>query len=500
MKTTKRLCAAFMAIILMLAFNFVALAAEGTGTITVTNATIGQSYAGYKFFDVTYADANTVSYTISEDNQFYQAVSSKESPFTVTPTTVAGKYNVARKDNVNDDTIFSWMKDQVSGKTADLTLTKATTDEVEWENVPYGYYLITSTLGATVTVNQNTPNVEIIDKNQNPGTDFNKTVDGTDDVMQIGVPFTFKLTFTATNYDGENKIEKYTVSDTFPDGMDLVEGQGNVTITINDGSEEETLNETVTLDDQSRSFTFDIAWVDENGDSLYASPVNVTVTYQAVLNADAAIEGEGETNEAKLTWTGNPEGSEVPGEETVYTYALAIKKVDNEGNGLDGAEFALKKGEEAVNVSLVSEASDKNESNVYVVDSNGNATITSPESGVIVIKGVDDASYTLTETKAPDGYNLLDGSVSVTPVATDRTTTDTTIYLDADGNVVDVDSAVTTVIITADIPATAVAVLNKAGALLPSTGGMGTTVIYIIGAVLVIGAGIVLVVRRRTNA
>ena len=502
MKTTKRLCAAFMAIILMLAFNFVALAAEGTGTITVTNATIGQSYEGYKFFDVTYADEDTVSYTISEDNQFYQAVSSEDSPFVVTDTTVEGKYNVASKSSWDDNAIFTWMNNQLSGKTADLTLTEATTDEVKWANVPYGYYLITSTLGATVTVNQNTPNVEIIDKNQNPGTDFNKTVDGTDDVMQIGVPFTFKLTFTATNYDGETKIEKYTVSDTFPDGMDLVEveGENNVTITIDDGSEEDTvLQKTVTLD-AGRSFSFDIDWVDENGDSLYASPAEVTVTYQAVLNADAAIEGEGETNEAELTWTGNPEGSEVPGEETVYTYALAIKKVDNEGNGLDGAEFALKKGEAVVKVSLVSEASDENAPNVYVVDRNGTATITSPESGVIVIKGVDDASYTLTETKAPDGYNLLDGSVSVTPVATDRTTTDTTIYLDADGNVVDVDSAVTTVIITADIPATAVAVLNKAGALLPSTGGMGTTVIYIIGAVLVIGAGIVLVVRRRTNA
>ena len=116
MKTTKRLCAAFMAIILMLAFNFVALAAEGTGTITVTNATIGQSYAGYKFFDVTYADEDTVSYTISEDNQFYQAVSSEDSPFVVTDTTVEGKYNVASKSSWDDNAIFTWMNNQLSGR------------------------------------------------------------------------------------------------------------------------------------------------------------------------------------------------------------------------------------------------------------------------------------------------------------------------------------------------------------------------------------------------
>ena len=136
-----------------------------------------------------------------------------------------------------------------------------------------------------------------------------------------------------------------------------------------------------------------------------------------------------------------------------------------------------------------------------MIDPEGSAVITSPDGGVIVIKGVDNANYTLTETKAPNGYNLLENPVNVTPVATDMTETNTTIYLDAEGNVVAEEGAsVTTVTITSDIPATAVAVLNQAGTLLPSTGGMGTTVIYVVGAALVIGAGIVLVVRRRMNA
>ena len=501
-KTAKRLFAALAALVMAFAVVTPAFAAEGTGTITITNATVGESYAGYKVFDVTYTEENSdVSYRIYEDNQFFNAINGEGSPFTLTESAVDGVYNVAVNEGVTDEQIITWLSSLVgegSSYTADLAPTQATSATVSWTKVPYGYYLITSSLGSVVTIDKNNPNAEIVDKNQQPGTDFEKAVDGTDEVMQIGVPFTFTLSFGATNYDGENAIEKYTVSDTFPEGMDLVEGENNVTIKINDGTEY-TLYETVTLD-ENNSFSFDIDWstVSETGEHTftYASPATVTVTYQAVLNADAEIEGAGETNAATLTWTGNPEGSESTTSETVYTYALAIKKVDSKGSALPGAEFKLADTDgNEVKVSAVD-----GQDGVYVVDPNGSAVITSPASGVVVIKGVDSTQYSLTETKAPGGYNLLTEAVDVTPVRTGATTTNTTIYLDAQGNVVDQQvEGGSTVTIIADIPATAVAVVNFAGSTLPSTGGMGTTTLYIVGGALVAATGIALVVRRRMN-
>lgn len=283
--------------------------------------------------------------------------------------------------------------------------------------------------------------------------------------------------------------------------MDLVGDKNNVTVTIDDSegdSEPTILNYSVILDG-NRHFSIDIPWVTTSEEGVtsfnYNSPAIVTVTYQAVLNNEAAIQTDIQNN-ATLTWTGNSTGSS--DKETVQTYALAIKKVNKDGAALNGATFKLTNAEtkQEIKVKLVT---DNNiDGNVYVVDPNGNDIITSPVSGLIVIKGVDNVNYTLTETTAPDGYNLLETPTTVTPVEVSNTTT--TIYLDENGNVTNTETNTTVVIDSGNIHAKAYVIVNMAGSELPSTGGMGTTVIYILGAALVLGAGIVLVVRRRMSA
>ena len=106
----------------------------------------------------------------------------------------------------------------------------------------------------------------------------------------------------------------------------------------------------------------------------------------------------------------------------------------------------------------------------------------------------------------PDGYNKIDGDITVAVVKSTETTTTTTItkYIDADGNVTDTqsDTNKATVTITDNniVIGSAQVVVNKAGQELPETGGMGTTIFYIIGAILVVGAGVVLITRRRMSA
>ena len=119
---------------------------------------------------------------------------------------------------------------------------------------------------------------------------------------------------------------------------------------------------------------------------------------------------------------------------------------------------------------------------------------------MIVVKGVKTGNYVITEVKAPDGYNKLTDPVTVEAAKIGKTTTQTTVYLDKDGKVVDESAKVTEVKVDIDtIAATAVVVVNKAGTELPSTGGMGTTVFYVLGAVLVLGAVVLLVTKKRMS-
>jgi LPXTG-motif cell wall-anchored protein len=145
-------------------------------------------------------------------------------------------------------------------------------------------------------------------------------------------------------------------------------------------------------------------------------------------------------------------------------------------------------------------------------------TLTTPANGEITIKGIQQTDTTPTdedlkreyefiETKAPDGYNKLPESFKVTAQKTGESVTTETVktkYLDENGNVVEEKSA-TTVTVTYETGDTVPVyeyklVVNKQGTELPSTGGIGTTIFYVIGAILVLGAGILLVTRRRMNA
>ena len=473
----KKLFSLAVTLVMALSLAVPAMAA-GTGSITVTNATVGQTYAGYKIFDATYSGEN-VAYTIDEDSQFYSAVSGATDVFTLTESSVDGVYNVAV---VQDADVLTWIKGlNKEGLNADLAAVKADSDTVVWNGVPYGYYYITSSLGTLITVDSNLPNVEVIDKNQQPGGGATKTTNGNEEDYQIGEVIPFTITFTATNYDGETAIENYYVDDIMAPGMELVADSIDVAV---DGDSEVLFTAT---DD---AFPITIPW-QADGEFLYDSPSTVTVTYKAVLTATAAIDGEGLKNTAKITWTGTPGGDEVIVEDTVYTYALAVKKVDKAGNPLAGATFVLKDATGA-------EVKVSGENGVYTVDPNGTATIVSPESGLIVIKGVDSDKYTLTETAAPEGFNLLTKPVEVTPTKTGATNTNVTKYLDGEGNVVDEETEVFVEII-ADVAATPVVVVNFSGTELPSTGGMGTTIFYVVGGTLVVAAAVLLITKKRMH-
>lgn len=506
MKKTKRFLAVFCAVVLAFAMNITAFAGNlgtGQGSITITNATVGEDYTIYKIFDTDATGQGNITATKAQKD-FYE--SQADNPFEFSENS-AGTYNVSIKADSSADAVIEFLQDFVTEEGIDdgfegvvdaSAPENASSATVEFDNIPYGYYLVSSSLGAVITVDSTNPDQTVIDKNQDGGSKFTKKVNGEDEVVQIGESYTYTLEFDATNYDGETEITEYTITDTLGTGMalDYTAGEAEagtygVIITV---GETEVDNATITYDTESNQLKIVIPWVNVDNKFSYTSPSHVTVTYDAVLTADAEIQKD-IINNATLTWDGNKEGTSTT--VTVQTYALAIMKVDPKGNPLDGAEFAVTVNGVPVNVSPVE---DEGNEGVYVVDPDSESNIAvSPESGLIVIKGVDNIEYTLTETTAPDGYNLLGAPVTVMPASTGSTTI--TIYYDADGNVVATETeGGTSDTANAAVPVTYKVVINEEGSTLPSTGGMGTTALYIAGIALVIGAGVVLVVRRRMNA
>ena len=214
----------------------------------------------------------------------------------------------------------------------------------------------------------------------------------------------------------------------------------------------------------------------------------ITVEYTAALNGNAVAGTAGNNNKVYLEYSNNPNKSEKGDNETgntpedtvvVFTYKTIINKVDGQGNSLTGAEFTLEKY--------------NNETSAW----EAKQVVKNDEGTTFTFSGLDDGKYRLTETKTPAGYNTID-PIEFTISATHSETAAEPELSDLSGaSIVEGKISFTKNLQEGSLSAN---VVNKAGSILPSTGGMGTTLLYIIGAILVVGAGVLLVARRRMHS
>mgnify|MGYP000987094576 CR=1 FL=1 len=499
MKHARKLTSLLLALVMVFALA-VTVAAEGTtepakGSITISNAAKGETYTIYKLFDATVSeDGKSIAYTgeiPASLNTYFTA--DKNHYISATPAATDGA-------NMSEG-LKAALKDWT--KTATATA-KATSDgsALNFNGLAYGYYVVTTTQGnQVISVDSTMPNAIIVDKNSSAPKDLTKTA--SEDDVYIGDTVTYTVRFKTSNYYGAGKdakeIVSYTIEDTLPDFLSDVKVTS--IIVDNDGNEATTGDgDQVDVTAQFAKKKIVIDWYDEdNSKFLYNNGATVTITYTAKVTDNAAIDGTGNTNKVTVTWTTKngtePGPGELKQEETIYTYAIALKKVNNKGTALPGAVFEFP--------FYVNSVPDANGAYIYAGITAGEGLtnqITTPDSGVIVVKGVKSGDYEITEFKAPAGYNKLTAPVTVEAVKTGETSTHTTVYLDKDGNKVNESAKVFEVKVDIDtIAATAVVVVNKAGTELPSTGGMGTTIFYVLGAVLVVGAGVLLVTKKRMS-
>lgn len=498
MKCTRKLASLLLALVMVFALATTVFAQDVTGTagdgsITISNAAKGETYTIYKLFDATVsADGSSIAYTgdIPDGLNTYFVKDTNG-------------YISATGEAKDGDKMSAGLEAALKTWAETATSTSHAVSDgsaLKFNGLLLGYYVVTTSQGEQlISVDSTMKDVTIVDKNSSTPKDLHKNAD-VDDVS-IGDTVTYTVSFKTSNYYGAGEAAKeivsYTIEDTLPEFLSNVDV---IRIIVdNDGKSE-------TIDDQKDvtvQFNTDkkivIDWYDEdNSKFLYNNGATVTITYTAKVTDKAAIDGDGNTNKVTVKWTtkGNvqPDPDEIHTEETIYTYAIALKKVNNKGVALPGAVFEFP--------FYVQSTADTDGAYIYAGDTAKDGLtkqITTPADGVIVVKGVKSGRYEITEFKAPDGYNKLTTPVTVEAVKTSSTTTSKTVYLDENGNVTNETTATEVKVELANIAATAVVVVNKAGTELPSTGGMGTTVFYVLGAVLVLGAVVLLVTKKRMS-
>ena len=480
MKHVKRIVGFVLALVMVLALSVGAFAA-GTNTITVKNAVGGQQYELYKILDLSVNENQTAySYTVNSAwADFFKSPDGKG----LTYVNIDTQGYVTWKDGADVAAFAKNAEAFAKGLTALKTITADKDGDITFSDLEAGYYLVTSTLGtkATVGTTPGTPNPVIQEKNEVP-TNV-KTVEedstgkyGSTNDADIGQTVNFKSTITA-----QPGAENYVFEDTMSAGLTYkndAKVYTNETMTTELAAANYTVNNT-----PGDGKTFTITFTQSYLDTITAE-TKLYVKYSATLNKDAVVGLPGNSNKSTLKYGDSANTKSTPESETItYTWDLDVLKY---GNGdkekvLKDAQFVLLN-KEKKQVAVVVNGKLTGWENVPAAGEDGTipwnarTILTTNTQGKIEIDGLDADTYYLREIKAPAGYNALgqDVEVKITGATTKEDGSDSLTY--------------TTVV--AEIN-------NQSGTELPSTGGMGTTVFYILGSVLVLGAAVVLVTRKR---
>lgn len=229
----KRLFSFMMALILIFSLSVTVFADEETGSITIKNATIGQTYRLFKIFNATYAEGNQdkVSYTIDSSNIFYDVMfgAGNDGKAAAIFDYNAETGGINLKSGVIKSQVVAYLSELIAqyvdkeglaeaDKLAPTATKVANDNEIKFENLEPGYYVVDRGIMSTITIDTNTPDVTVIDKNQEPGGQFDKDVvengaEVENNTASVGDVLEWDISFEATNYDGEELVEYYSVRD-----------------------------------------------------------------------------------------------------------------------------------------------------------------------------------------------------------------------------------------------------------------------------------------------
>ena len=515
--------------------------AEGEGasfTVSATSDAAGQKVFALKMFDETKDGNNHYGYTLTAQFEkfFTEAASNKYgcSGKSGTELSNAAYDYVSKLTDAERVTFAAEARTYVKANSASFTATEATfatsgqTTSATLNGLDHGYYLMyAGTDLATPAADSNAmlqhvnaDSTEVELKAEFPTVD--KTVTGDEGTsagnnggsVSVGDELTYTLASAVPDTSGYSKYT-FKFVDTLSKGLTLsmTDGKPNVTVTVGDNP-----GTTLTVDDDytatvtngvsdSTVLTVDLTkFMDKiiGGTNQTPAGTKITVTYKATINENAVVVGDANGKDVDLVYSNdpsNPSSTDTSEDKTYsYLFGFTIDKFTSEDGAYDsdvthlaGAQFEIKKGGEyasatKLNFTEVSEGDATNEAE-YRYDEDGTATITSPESGKINIWGLEEGTYWIEETTAPDGYNKANPIkvvISATYAEDGQITGHTMTYGDNST--------------PAQHPDHIIPVYNKDGILIPGTGGMGTVVFTVIGVVAIAGGAIWYVSRRRATS
>ena len=484
MKLIKKIAAimfAFMMVVSM-SCNVKAEDTEGVygqkdGSITITGALQGQTYTIYEMLKLESFSGTNYSYKIADGWENFFREGAEGAAYMKKDENGYMSF-IAGKDGAPDRREFAQKALVYAKKTTGINTKSESTKEnettVTFNGLNLGYYLVGSTTGALCGLDTTNKHVDIEEKNGVPSVDKKIVQNDTDvesNFANIGETINFKTTITA-----QKGAQSYVLHDTMEKGFTF-----NKDVKVKVSGQTNYLNSTTdyeVVENAEDKCTFDIKFKEEFLKTINDT-TKIEVTYSAILNGDAEIHDNND-NTTHLTY-GENNNTTTRTTHTVTYQISVLKYTGDTNNTLANAKFSLYDAETNGNIYKLVQKTDTTNYRLAMTGEDGITEITTNNTGKFSIQGLKPGTYCLEETAAPKGYNKLAKRIKV--VIND----DGTLIVDKKDR--DENNSLIN----------QVNVENKTGTVLPSTGGAGTTMIYLIGAVLVLGSGVVLATKRRVK-
>ncbi|MCD7918360.1 MAG: LPXTG cell wall anchor domain-containing protein [Clostridiales bacterium] len=522
MRKLKKLASLLLALVMCFGLTCTAFASSSgvtpeVGSITITNAYEGETYKVYKLLDLTYNTSGTsYAYSIDPTSEWYDFFTTGDGAgyvsvdvTTYQVTWTGGETGTGSQAEAFAKAALAYAEaNNISPTATDVADDSGT---LTFSGLEYGYYLIDSSLGTVLTLDSTDPDVKVTDKNTAPTVDKTVVEDtggayGDSNTADVGEVVSFRIVIN-NGYASTNLV----LHDTLSAGLTLNENSFEVHIGSSLASADNTVDSsyyTITTSGLTDGCTFEIAFEDSFTTDVLTDSQLIIVTYTATVNSDAVIYGDGNSNETYASYGNDSESTS--DKTTTYVYELYVYKYTETTDAntsvttetaLSGAKFVLYKEVNGTNYYAVLDSDGKisswttykTQDDIDEAYANGDidydtyiaavpaTELETDDTGLVYFGGLDAGTYYLEETEAPDGYNLLNAA--------------TTITIAQDGTI----SGAKTVTYDNGDEYTAIKVYNGSTAEMPSTGGIGTTIFYVVGGVLVVGAVVVLITRKRMN-
>ena len=483
MKHMKRFVALFAALALVLAMAVPAFAdtTPTTGSITINNAVVDKTYKVYRILNLDSANSDYSAIIYKTNTKWAAFIDTVKDTYfdkidDTTKVVTVKKGLTEANAKALAASAKEWLKTHTDIQ-PDATEVVATSSTVTFNNLELGYYLVetsewgASNVDAVFSLDTTKPNATINEKNSDTTTDKKIVENGvpkSTNSASIGDTVNYKTTITVKDGDPKNYVlhDKMTGLNFDPNSVE-VKVTGSIACNLTKDTDY-----TVATSELGDDCTFHIEF---KPNVLKPNDV-VEVTYSAKVAESAAIGDSGNKNETHLVYGDNKRTTS--SETKTYVWSFNVHKYTGENTALAGAKFKVWNSDKSKTAYFKYDATAK----VYkfagwTAVEGAVYEFTTPDDGNIAFEGLDSGTYYLEEIEAPKGYNKLNDAIKFTIADENASVKGQVSY--------DTDSTGT------------IKVLNNAGTTLPTTGGIGTTVFYLIGGGLMVAAAVLLIAKKR---